>query len=381
VVLVIMWTMAALLWAVGGCAVVAGEPSLLTEKCNLNTPVRASFLELESGVGVTPKIIPLQQKFHVQCQCTEQIKVPSTLKIPMEIPHGVCAATEVKIATKEAGNGLSEADVKTAIGNPLKVKWAKVVYHHFSDWEGRTTAQILGVPGGDIAEFVNCLDAYEEMTNTYVRDTDASRLLRKYLSETQKISFYMMTDTNAVSTLAKNVDIDNLDPRQTPQGNERSKILDGLVLPENIGCRFLRGMVVKPEDYDLRKGLAESAIRAFYTLMWDKGSQESKKLRLVEVDGASREKAVVHLRTSSECTNNGIAPLVQPSSNDYAMYIVHEAAADVFRKDMAEFMADISERVDAARMRDMMNANGEKYVARAIQVLAYGMPVYEVSII
>lgn len=299
----------------------------------------------------------------------------------MEIPFGVCAATEVKVALKEAGNGLSEDDVKTAIGNPLKVKWAKVVYHHFSDWEGRTTAQIMGLPGGDIAEFINCLDAYEEMANTYVRDADAVRLLRKYLDETSKISFYMLTDTQAVTTLAKNVDIDNFDPRQTPRSNERSKILDGLVLPENIGSRFLRGMVVKPEDYDLRKGLAESAIRAFYEILWDKQASSSKKLRLVEVDGPSREQAVVHLRTSSECTNNGIAPLIQPSAQDYAMYVIHQAAADVYRKDLGEFMADVSERVDASRMRDMMNANGEKYVNRAIQNLAYGLPIYEASIV
>ena len=29
-----------------------------------------------------------------------------------------------------------------AVGNPLKITWTKIVYHHFSDWEGRTTAQV-----------------------------------------------------------------------------------------------------------------------------------------------------------------------------------------------------------------------------------------------
>ena len=34
--------------------------------------------------------------------------------------------------------------------------------------------QVLGLPGGDLAEFINALDAYEEMTNSYVRDSGLS---------------------------------------------------------------------------------------------------------------------------------------------------------------------------------------------------------------
>jgi len=303
------------------------------------------------------------------------------MKLPMEIPFGACAATEVKVATKEAGPGMTVDDVRTAIGNPLKAKWAKILYHHFSEWEGRTTAQVLGLPGGDIAEFINALDAFEEMTNTYVRDADCKRMLKRYLGVTKKISFYMMTDTTAVTQLAKSTDIQNLDLRETPDASQVQKLLDALVLPEHNGSKFLRALITKPEDFDLRKGVPECAIRAFFSILWDKQSPEGKKLRLVELDGANTEQAVVYIKTSAECTNQGVAPLVQPKSSDFSFFVIHEAAADVYRGELSNFMADLNEKVDSARMKDVMNANGQKYANRAIQNLAQNKPIFEASII
>jgi len=336
---------------------------------------------LQEQLTDAPQYIPLQQKFQVECQCTEQVRIPSNMKLPMEIPFGACAATEVKVATKEAGSGMTVEDVRTAVGNPLKISWAKVAYHHFSDWEGRTSAQVLGLPGGDIVEFINALDAFEEMTNTYVRDADCQRMLKKYLGQTTKISFYMMTDTSAVTQLATNTDIKNLDLRETPDATQKAKLLDALVLPEHNGCKFLRGMIMKPEDYDLRKGVPECAIKAFYEVLWNKDSVEGKKLRLVELDGVNSETAVVYVKTSAECTSQGVAPLVQPKSSDFSFFVIHEAAADVFRLELGNFMADLSEKVDVARLKDVMNANGQKYANRAVQNLAQGKPIYEVSII
>jgi len=379
---------------VGACGLPTAQLSHKSNQCSNATLVRCpscptqtvthpsdfigpvSFLQ----TGETPKSIPIQQKFQVECQCTEQVRIPSNNKLPMEIPFGVCAANEVLIANKESGSGMSAADVRTAIGNPLKVKWAKVLYHHFSDFEGRTSAQVIGLPGGDLAEFMNALDVFEEMTNTYVTDADCSRLLRRYLGYTKKVSFYMMTDTAAVTQLSSNVDIDNLDLRETPDGGQRGKLLDALVLPEHNGCKFIRSMLTSPEDYDVRRGLPECAIRAFFQILWDKNTPEGKKLRLVELDGVGAEKAVVLIKTSAECTNQGIAPLVQPMSSDHAMFVVHEAAADVYRMELSEFMADLDEKVDAARMRDSMNANGEKYLNRAIKAFAVGKPVFEATI-
>jgi len=346
---------------------------------NTTSSDAVSLLQLQ--VTDTPKFIPIQQKFQVECQCTEQLRIPTNMKLPMEIPFGACAATEVKIASKENGVGMTVDDVRTAIGNPLKVKWAKILYHHFSDWEGRTSAQVLGLPGGDMAEFINSLDAFEEMTNSYVRDADCKRMLKKFLGVSKKISFYMMTDTSAVTQLSTSTDIANLDLRETPAASQRAKLLDALVLPEHNGCKFLRGMIMKPEDYDLRKGVPECAIKAFFEILWDKEAPEGKKLRLVELDGVGDESAVVYVKTSSECTSQGVAPLVQPKSSDFSFFVIHQAAADVYRQELSEFMADLNEKVDAARMKDIMNANGQKYANRAVQNLALGKPVYEVSVI
>ena len=86
-------------------------------------------------------------------------------------------------------------------------------------------------------------------------------MMKKFLGHTKKVSFYMMTDTTAVTQLARNTDIDNLDLRETPDQSQKGKLLDALVLPEHNGSKFLRAMITKPEDFDLRKGVPECAIR------------------------------------------------------------------------------------------------------------------------
>jgi len=345
-----------------------------------NDPEMVSFLETSEG-QTTPTSIPMQQQFQVTCQCTSELQIPANLKLPMEVPYGVCAATEVDIAMMEGGTGLTSQDISTAIGNPLMITWASVLYHHFSDWEGRTSAQVMGLPGGDIGEFINAMDAYEEITLTTSRDSDCERLLRSYLDVTQKISFYMSTDTGAVTQLATAVDIANLDLREPPDASATSKLLDALVLPENQGCGVIKNMLMKPEDFGLRNGLVQCVIQAFFSILWDVSSPESQKLRLVELDGTEAEQAVVIVKTSSECTDQGIAPLVQPNINGNQMFVVHEAAADVYRAELCKFFSTQSEKVSAATMQDIMDASGEKFLNTVIQSLASGLPVFQASII
>eukprot|EP00300_Choanocystis_sp_HF-7_P027091 c32154_g1_i1.p1 GENE.c32154_g1_i1~~c32154_g1_i1.p1 ORF type:complete len:405 (-),score=76.25 c32154_g1_i1:38-1252(-) len=346
---------------------------------------------LETGVSTSKNVIGMNTPFNVKCVCTATVNVPSNLKLPMEIPFGKCAATEVTIAMKEDGTGMSPDNVRKAFGNPLRAKWAKVKYHHFSDISGRTEAHILGIPGGDMAEFINALDAMEEMTNSLMTNADCKNHLQGFLKATAKISFYMSTDTQAVNLVSANVQMPNLDLRETPPDSEVGRLLNALVLPENNGCRVLRNMIMKPENYNLRSGLPQCAIRAFYEVLWDKQDESGRKLRLVELEGADSEKAVVKVKTSAACTDAGIHPLVQPKGNNVcdsngcgkSMFVTHQAAAGVLREEFANYFAVQDSRVDSQRMLEILNANGQIYENRAIEYLARSdqtLPVYEVTI-
>lgn len=350
--------------------------------------VDTSFLELQH---MRPKVIPMQSPFNVKCVCTSVVNVPSNLKLPMEIPFGKCAATEVTVAMKEDGTGMSPDNVRKAVGNPLRIKWAKVKYHHFSDMSGRTEAFILGIPGGDIAEFINALDAMEEMTNSIMSNSDCKSYLQGYLKYTSKISFYMNTDTQAVNLVSANVQLPNLDLRETPPDSELGRLLNALTLPESNGCRVLRNMIMKPENYNLRHGLPQCAIRAFYEILWDKQDDAGRKLRLVELEGQDAEKAVVKIKTSAACTNAGIHPLVQPKGNNVcdqngcgkSIFLTHQAAAEVMRNELAEFFAERDSRANSQRMLEILNANGQLYENRAIEYLARSdqqLPIYEVTV-
>lgn len=333
----------------------------------------------------------MQSPFNVKCVCTSVINVPSNMKLPMEIPFGKCAATEVTIAMKEDGTGMSPDNVRKAIGNPLRVKWAKVKYHHFSDMSGRTEAAILSVPGGDIAEFINALDAMEEMTNSLMTNADCKNYLQAYLKVSSKISFYMSTDTQAVNLVSANVQLPNLDLRETPPDSEIGRLLNALTLPESNGCRVLRNMIMKPENYNLRPGLPQCAIRAFFEILWNKQDDAGRKLRLVELEGPDTEKAVLRVKTSAACTDAGIQPLVQPKGNNVcdstgcgrSMFVTHQAAAEVMRAELANFFAEQDSRADSQRMLEILNANGQIYENRAIEYLARSdqtLPIYDVTI-
>jgi hypothetical protein len=56
-------------------------------------------------------------------------------------------------------------------------------------------------------------------------------------------------------------------------------------------------VLIQPREYDVRPGLVQNVIRAFFTMLWDKNEPMGKKLRLVELDGVNQEKAVVKITT------------------------------------------------------------------------------------
>ena len=140
------------------------EPSELAyESAPDNPPAKSAWSFLQTGMTMG-KSIPIQQKFDMKCMCSKEVTVPDSGKLPVDIPIGKCAATEIVVKQDETGTGMTLDEVKVHIGNPLKLQWAKVPKHHFSAVEGRTSHPILGTPG-DLGEWLIALSIYEGMTN------------------------------------------------------------------------------------------------------------------------------------------------------------------------------------------------------------------------
>ena len=61
-------------------------------------PERLDFISfLQTG-----RKIPIQQKFDMKCTCSKEVIVPESGKIPVDIPVGKCAATDVVVQQEGA---------------------------------------------------------------------------------------------------------------------------------------------------------------------------------------------------------------------------------------------------------------------------------------
>jgi len=328
-------------------------------------------------------VIPTGEQFSLTCECNKGLAIPLNNKFPMEWPKGKCGAGEIKIKLLLRGDGYSEDQLRSLLGSPVFFSWARIAHHHFSTFEGRTDVPILGLPGGDMAEFISALDIFEEMIVRHLSDGEIAWYLRQYLAETSKRTFYFSTDTVATRMIQTSLGIQGLDLRDTPDPGRRAAMLAALTLPEHVGNAHIREMMMKPDEYDVRPGLPAAAIRAFFWLLWERNEPLGRKLRLVELDGVGQEKAVIKIKTGKACKNLGLAPLLTPRSERGSLYISHSEAATTMRWELAVFFSRYHRWVNPKLFVKMANQNGEKYEQMAIwrqARMTNNLPVYEVKI-
>jgi len=328
-------------------------------------------------------LVPVGKKFKLQCQCNRNVRVPLNRKLPMQYPRGSCGGGDVKIKRLMTGVGMTADDIRDFIGPPIFLDFAYVKEHHFSTIEGRTDVPILATPGGDIAEFINAMDVFEEFIHTPLNDGHCVWFLRSYLHYTGKRSFYMATDTTATKMMGIDSKSKGIDLREAPPEAERQKIFDELTMPEHVGCAHLRAMMSKPHEYNIRPGLPVCIIKAFFRLLWDLNQPIGRKLRLVELEGVNNEQAVIKIRSSSACHKNGLSPLLKPRGAKGSLIVIHSQASTIMREELANYFARFNRWIDVKRFLKRMNENAMKYEELAIFRMARmgtAKPVYEVTI-
>lgn len=351
-----------------------------------------AFLEMEAKLQKKKEIeIPQQKDFRVRCRCGKPVIPFSHLLLPFDIQFGKCAASKVRIEQTNPGWimkngrfgpfkenwGMNSDQINKAIGNPLNQKWAKADIQHISDFQGRTEAQIIGFPGGDLAQFVLALNVYMGIIDASLEESECVDLLRQYLKKSKKASFYYPSDFDVVALISQDLDTATIDLTQPPSKDFRPRILNMLSTPLYQGSAILRIMLQRPEAFRLRSAktmsLTACAIRAFFTVLWDKDDPASKKTRLVELEGKSNEKAIVRVYSSLPCEAQGIVPLIAPSSKTVCddngcnkqMFLVNPQAPKIMHEDMCDFFAVQNGKVDANRMRKDMRDDAKRleYIA------------------
>jgi len=279
---------------------------------------------------------------------------------------------------EKVGDALEPQNIRSHIGDVGTLEWAHVGQHFFSDIDGRSEEKILGTPGGDVAEYILALGAYEDETKTVLDQATATGLLMEYLKTMSRVKFYMSTSEHAHENATSASGCRNLDISDPPE-DKKAELLETIVKPENVGCRHLKFMLTAPQEYQTRAELVKMGIRAFHQVMWNKTFTGHTKLCYILLKGAHKEKAFVNVQTAQHCQDQGLAPLISPQTCYNSMFVNHPEAVIKFRAELAHFFAKENKQL-AQAMITKMNDRGTVQLAKTASAVLKGYPVYTVNI-
>merc|ERR1719183_747414 len=117
---------------------------------------------------------------------------------------------------EKVGDALEPQNIRSHIGDVQTLEWAHVGQHFFSDVDGRSEEKIMGTPGGDMGEFIQAMNAYEDETKTQIDLPTATGLLMEYLKTMSRVKFYMATSEHAHDNLTASSGCRNLDISDPP---------------------------------------------------------------------------------------------------------------------------------------------------------------------
>ena len=278
-----------------------------------------SFLELSQSAGTRFR---KNQPFRLRCNCPYPIKVPESLKTPMDVQSpNRCVIEEVELknlkrsgylvraTTIDAGDE-GDRELRRNLNNPLLQIWVRGSMHHFGVVDGRdeTAVPKIGSLGGDLGEWLIGLAAYESVKNQDIAESSSEP--RFYLqwwhaewwlfchmfisrlwpmNGERKLSFSMATDEARISRAVSNANGwywarlgGNTEPSDlTNHPRSWGKwwgLQYYLMWHWNQGSEFWKMVIdwnndpnsggADTEGLGVRRYLAMFVVRAFYRIMW-----------------------------------------------------------------------------------------------------------------
>lgn len=227
------------------------------------------------------------------------------------------------------------------VGRPDDMRLVSVRHAAFSCVDGRDPVddRALRTPGGDAAEFVYMLHAWDKHVKT-VYQSLVDKLLYKWLVYGGRKAFTLETDEEAVDGIARKLTAsgdffkeDILD-LTTPPGDLQKTLREELQRPSNQGNAHLRLMMKHPKEYGVKAEIVQMVISSFFTLLWNKDTevleafdvgtrtatrkmQLHRRLKLVVRSGKRREGAWINVSNIPGCEAEGVASLFAPHHDFY----------------------------------------------------------------
>ena len=253
--------------------------------------------------------------------------------------------------------------------------------------DGRDGDAVLGTPGGDAGEYLLHLAGIERSTGIQLSADELSPLLERFMLHFG--TFYMHTDRGALETLATALAADEAfadvagDSNQVEAlirepGERGEKLLPYLLDPAHVGCGHLRLILQNPEEYAVRRELAEAFLSAVFRAWW-----AGADLDYVVLEGGHAEGAVVRVSAGKPKHAYTRVPMVAPYDGKTQMFVAHPKVTSWMRRQVAQFLCEELtqlENIDPAAFAFAVNGLAARQLVATLTHLADGLPIYDAEI-
>lgn len=266
------------------------------------------------------------------------------------------------------------------IGEPRHLKWANVNSAGLGCWDADLPFGTIGTPGGDFAELMLAMNAYEQLAGNSLTDDNITKTIESYLSK-----FPSLTMCNSAAGV-KNLIGTNWDgPNNMQEIPEGFNVTEGVKRSADsvrVGDKFLSALMNDYKAYGIRLGLIKGAVRGFFQTMWGK-SMVKYNLKIVSVPHGNDANAVLKIRVPQLCAERGVTPLILPTreqSGTHA-YVMNMDAIRHHRERVAAFFtAGESPEVTSEDLLAKMTAISALQVKTFLKAELSKLPVFNVKI-
>eukprot|EP01101_Sappina_pedata_P002873 TRINITY_DN13089_c0_g1_i1.p1 TRINITY_DN13089_c0_g1~~TRINITY_DN13089_c0_g1_i1.p1 ORF type:complete len:315 (-),score=99.66 TRINITY_DN13089_c0_g1_i1:110-1054(-) len=308
------------------------------------------------------------------------------------------SVTNVTNAASEKSGVLSCSRVRLMVSDPGAVDgFVDPMNHSFSCIDGRGQEGVLGIPGGDMGEFLIALAVYHKYNSSAKRETDVGELFANYLHHVHcHEPFYMHTSESAVEALCRLLDVSEADALEPRTRELQDLLLEQVVKPQYMGCGHIGYCLQYPQDYLVPTELVEETLRTFYKILWcyDEGWASIGKMNLVVLHGCHHEMGILDItsegtsRTPSKGEAAVLFPLVHPTVKDgdcqAQFFVNHSKAASFFAQKVAKFLKHqlrpSSPQLTKRQLKTELDQLADKSLACTATRLAPTLPIFKANI-
>jgi hypothetical protein len=296
-----------------------------------------------------------------------------------------CRVNSVVVSTENPGEveTVTADSLRDAFVNVANLEWAHIAQSSFASFDGRNDEKILGTPGGDMGEFILAIHAYAKAASLTLTSQQIQDLFERYLNVMTRSKFFYETDEKAYIRLAVATGCRNLHISEVGgMKRKREEILSQIAVPEHIGDPFIRFLATNSTTLELNPDYIQACLAAYHNVLWTTPSILSQKLCYTELKGPRTEAALVHIKTSNFCIDQGLAPMVSPQLACPApVFIYHAEAAKVLRRELATIFAQGQPNVNAVDILAAHNTLAENNLEKFMATISPVIPTFTVNFV